>query len=35
MPVDGNDGLNSIVIGLAAKKSVEERRPVKIEEILN
>jgi len=35
MPVDGNDGLLSIAIGLAAKKSVEEGRPVKIEEILN
>jgi myo-inositol 2-dehydrogenase/D-chiro-inositol 1-dehydrogenase len=35
MPVDGNDGLLSIAIGLAAKKSVEEERPVKMEEILN
>lgn len=35
MPVDGNDGLLSIAIGLAAKKSVEEKRPVKMEEILN
>ena len=35
MPVDGNDGLLSIAIGLAAKKSVAEGRPVKIEEILN
>ena len=34
MPVDGNDGLMSIAIGLAAKKSVEENRPVKIDEIL-
>jgi myo-inositol 2-dehydrogenase/D-chiro-inositol 1-dehydrogenase len=35
MPVDGEDGLLSIAIGLAAKKSVEENRPVKIDEILN
>lgn len=35
MPVDGNDGLQSIAIGLAAKKSVAEGRPVKIDEILN
>ncbi|GAB1451875.1 inositol 2-dehydrogenase [Draconibacterium sp.] len=35
MPVDGNDGLQSIAIGLAAKKSVAEGRPVKISEILN
>jgi len=35
MPVDGEDGLLSIAIGLAAKKSVKEERPVKIEEILN
>ncbi len=34
MPVDGEDGLLSIAIGLAAKKSVAEGRPVKIEEIL-
>lgn len=34
MPVDGNDGLMSIAIGLAAKKSVKENRPVKISEIL-
>jgi myo-inositol 2-dehydrogenase/D-chiro-inositol 1-dehydrogenase len=34
MPVDGNDGLQSIAIGLAAKKSVAEGRPVKIDEIL-
>ena len=34
MPVDGNDGLQSIAIGLAAKKSVAEGRPVKISEIL-
>ncbi len=35
MPVNGNDGLLSIAIGLAAKKSLEENRPVKIDEILN
>jgi len=35
MPVDGKDGLLSIAIGLAAKKSVDENRPVKIEEILS
>lgn len=35
MPVDGEDGLLSIAIGLAAKKSVEEKRPVKITEVLN
>ncbi len=34
MPVDGRDGLMSIAIGLAAKKSVQENRPVKISEIM-
>lgn len=34
MPVDGKDGLLSIAIGLAAKKSMEEGRPVKVNEIL-
>lgn len=34
MPVDGNDGLQSIAIGLAAKKSVATGRPVKLSEIL-
>lgn len=34
MPVNGNDGLLSIAIGLAAKKSVAEGRPVKIDEIM-
>jgi len=34
MPVDGEDGLISIAMGLAAKKSVEENRPVKMTEIL-
>lgn len=34
MPVDGSDGLLSIAIGLAAKKSCLENRPVKLSEIL-
>jgi myo-inositol 2-dehydrogenase/D-chiro-inositol 1-dehydrogenase len=34
MPVDGHDGLISIAIGLAAKRSVDENRPVSINEIL-
>ena len=34
MPVDGNDGLLSIAIGLAAKKSVKENRPVRMSEIM-
>lgn len=34
MPVDGNDGLISIAIGLAAKKSVKEDRPVQMTEII-
>lgn len=34
MPVGGQDGLMSIVMGLAAKKSVQENRPVKITEIM-
>ncbi|GHT72709.1 inositol 2-dehydrogenase [Bacteroidia bacterium] len=34
VPVGGQDGLMSVVIGLAAKKSVAEGRPVKISEIL-
>jgi myo-inositol 2-dehydrogenase/D-chiro-inositol 1-dehydrogenase len=34
MPVTGEDGLLSIAIGLAAKKSVEENRPVLVSEIL-
>jgi myo-inositol 2-dehydrogenase / D-chiro-inositol 1-dehydrogenase len=33
MPVDGNDGLQSLKIALAAAKSVKENRPVKIAEI--
>lgn len=32
-PVGGVDGLNAVVIGLAATKSVKEGRPVKISEI--
>ncbi len=34
MPVDGEDGLISIAMGLAAKKSLEENRPVQMTEIL-
>ena len=34
MPVDGSDGLASIAIGLAAKKSIQENRPVALKEIL-
>ncbi len=34
MPVDGHDGLMSIAIGLAARKSVKENRPVKMSEII-
>ncbi len=34
MPVNGEDGLISIAMGLAAKKSIEENRPVKMTEIL-
>lgn len=33
MPVDGNDGLQSLKIGLAALKSLKQNRPVKIQEI--
>ena len=33
-PTTGVDGLNSILVALAAKKSVQEGRPVKISEIL-
>ncbi|MDO6355665.1 inositol 2-dehydrogenase [Caloramator sp. CAR-1] len=32
-PVTGIDGLKPVLIGLAAKKSLEEKRPVKISEI--
>jgi len=34
LPVDGNDGLMSVAIALAAKKSHLEKRPVKMTEIL-
>lgn len=33
VPVGGIDGLNSVIIGLAAKKSLAEGRPVKVSEI--
>ncbi|MGI9549593.1 MAG: Gfo/Idh/MocA family oxidoreductase, partial [Aurantibacter sp.] len=33
MPVNGEDGLQSLKIGLAAIKSLRENRPVKISEI--
>jgi len=32
--VTGNDGLQPVLIGMAALKSLAEKRPVKIEEIL-
>ena len=32
--VTGNDGLQPVLIGVAALKSLEERRPVRIEEVL-
>ena len=35
MPVDGEDGLISIAMGLAAKKSLKENRPVLMTEILD
>ena len=34
LPVDGKDGLQAVVIGLAAMKSVKENRPVELSEIL-
>ncbi len=34
MPVGGQDGLLSIAMGLAAKQSVQENRPVKLTEII-
>ena len=34
VPVSGKDGLMSVAIGLAARKSVVENRPVKLSEIL-
>lgn len=33
-PVGGEDGLQAVIMGLAAKKSVEENRPVKLTEIV-
>lgn len=33
LPVNGNDGLQSLLIGLAAIKSLKENRPVKVSEI--
>jgi myo-inositol 2-dehydrogenase/D-chiro-inositol 1-dehydrogenase len=33
-PVTGNDGLQPVLIGVAALKSLKEERPVKIEEII-
>ncbi len=35
MPVDGKDGLLSMAIGLAARRSVRENRPVTVAEILD
>lgn len=35
MPVGVADGLQSVLMGLAAKKSWEEHRPVKISEIID
>ncbi|MFA9498902.1 inositol 2-dehydrogenase [Mannheimia sp. E30BD] len=32
-PVNGNDGLQPVLIALAAKKSLEENRPVKLSEV--
>jgi len=34
LPVSGNDGLMSVAIALAAKKSYKENRPVKLSEII-
>jgi myo-inositol 2-dehydrogenase/D-chiro-inositol 1-dehydrogenase len=34
VPVGGRDGLLSVAIGLAAKKSMEDNRPIKVSEIL-
>lgn len=33
VPVDGSDGLSSLQIGLAAIKSLKEKRPVKVDEV--
>ncbi len=35
IPVTGRDGLLSVAIGLAAKKSMQENRPVQVSEILS
>jgi myo-inositol 2-dehydrogenase/D-chiro-inositol 1-dehydrogenase len=35
LPVSGDDGLMSVAIALAAKKSHLESRPVKLSEIIN
>jgi myo-inositol 2-dehydrogenase/D-chiro-inositol 1-dehydrogenase len=35
LPVSGEDGLKATVIAVAAKKSVAERRPVQISEIMS
>ena len=34
-PVTGEDGLQDLLVGLAAKKSLAEKRPVKLSEIMN
>jgi len=34
-PVKGDDGLKAVIIGLAAKKSLQEGRPVKVKEIFD
>ena len=34
VPVPGKDGLMSVAIGLAAKRSARENRPVRLDEIL-
>jgi myo-inositol 2-dehydrogenase/D-chiro-inositol 1-dehydrogenase len=34
LPVSGTDGLMSVAIALAAKKSHKENRPVKLSEII-
>jgi myo-inositol 2-dehydrogenase/D-chiro-inositol 1-dehydrogenase len=33
VPVTGNDGLMAVAIGLAARKSAKENRPVRLSEI--
>lgn len=34
MPITGDDGLQAMLISLAAKKSMQENRPVRIEEVM-